>query len=212
MPSHNHHIIPQFCFKHYLEANKHKLSAEERDQVGVYMNSPANLIPLTERDHIKAHALLYEIYGDKRDAGAVQLLMGSFTEAKKLWKQAGAYGDSHRKEATHALLKSEGRHFWDPQFQKQQAQKRIQKEDALLTRSEGGKKGGRNRNLNVAIKKEDKYLFLYNEEPYLCIFNCETGGDALKQLHSAIPTKLQRVTPLLKGDRGTLNGWSCKKL
>lgn len=76
----------------------------------------------------------------------------------------------------------------------------------------GGKVGGRNRNLNRAITKNDRYLFLFENKPVLCVFNCETGGDVLKILHSFKQTKLQRVSQLLKGERKTLNGWSCECL
>lgn len=88
----------------------------------------------------------------------------------------------------------------------------MQKENALHIRSEGGKIGGRNRNLNIAIKKEDRYLFLFNNNEYLCVWNCETGGDVCKVLQSAIRTNCVRVTPLLNGQRKSLYGWSCIKL
>lgn len=46
----------------------------------------------------------------------------------------------------------------------------------------------------------------------LCIINCETGQDVLNELNKFAPTALQRVTPLLKGERKWLHNWSCKKL
>jgi hypothetical protein len=102
--------------------------------------------------------------------------------------------------------------LWDPEFQKAQALKSMQKEDALVTRRQGGKKGGRQRNLNVAITKQDRYCFCFEKQPFLCIFNCETGGDVLKQLQMAKPTGLSRATLLLNGKRKSLYGWSCEKI
>nr|YP_009184809.1 putative HNH homing endonuclease [Jenufa perforata]ALO62927.1 putative HNH homing endonuclease [Jenufa perforata] len=196
---HVHHIIPRFCFDFFLQESYKQTNLVE------YRDSPANLIRLSLKDHIKAHQLLYEIYGDKRDASAVKLLTGQTSDAVKLWRQAGA-------EATHKLLKAKGSHFWSPEFQKIQVAKSLQKENALQSRSEGGKKGGRKRNINIAIKKDDRYLFFFKEKEYLCIFNCETGGDIVRILNKAIFTNLKRVTPLLKRQRKSLYGWSCEKL
>jgi len=53
----------------------------------------------------------------------------------------------------------------------------MAKSDALIVRSQGGKKGGYNRNKNRVIKKSDKVLFLFNQKPLVCIFNCQTGED-----------------------------------
>lgn len=137
---------------------------------------------------MKAHELLFEIYGDARDAGAAQILTGQMSEALVFWKRAGA-------EATHALLKARGSNFWSPEFQTILASRSMQKKDALLTRSKGGKKGGRTRNLNIAIKKEDRYLFFYDKKQYVCVFNCETGGDVCRILNAAVPSNLKRATP-----------------
>jgi len=49
-------------------------------------------------DHIKAHELLFEIYENPRDFGAIQLLNGNFSEATKTWRQLGA-------QASHAIQK-----------------------------------------------------------------------------------------------------------
>lgn len=57
------------------------------------------------------------------------------------------------------------------------ASRSLQKLDALETRSKGGRKGGRTRNLNRVITKNDRYLFYFEGTPVLCIFNCNTGTD-----------------------------------
>jgi hypothetical protein len=75
----------------------------------------------------------------------------------------------------------------------------------------------RQTNLNIAIIPSERYLFFFNKEPVLCIFNCETGGDVVKvlnqfefQLFGEI--KIARVTALLKGERKIAYNWSCKKI
>lgn len=66
---HVHHIIPQYVL------NK---TADGR----AYMNSPENLIVLSEEDHIKAHTLLFEIYGNQNDKGACLMLKGAMNESR----------------------------------------------------------------------------------------------------------------------------------
>jgi hypothetical protein len=47
---------------------------------------------------------------------------------------------------------------------------------------------------------------------YFQLFNGFLRRDVLNELNKAIPTGLKRATPLLKGSRRNLNGWSCIKL
>ena len=192
--THLHHVIPKYWFGD---------TAEEQ----AYCNSPGNLIRLSRADHIKAHELLYEVYQNPQDQGAVQLLRGNTEEGLKVLRTLGANAD-----LWHRILEAEGKNFWDPEFQKEMAKRSLARPDALELRSKGGKIGGKNRNKNVAITKKDKYLFLYNKIPILCIINCETGGEVLEVLNNFKTTPLQRVTPLLKGERQSLYSWSCEKL
>lgn len=83
----------------------------------------------------------------------------------------------------------------------------MAKPNARGLRSQAGKKGGYNRNKNRGIKKNHKVLF--KKKPFLCVFNCQTGGDVLQILQAAKTTKLQRVSPILNGSRLSLYGWSC---
>jgi hypothetical protein len=190
---HVHHIIPKHWFNHDSQAEK------------LYCESEENLIYLSLADHIKAHELLYEIYKRPQDKGAVLMLQGDKKESRLIWRQLGA-------KAVNEKLKNEGSNFWNSEFQTEMASRSLARPDAKEIRSKGGQQGGRIRNLNRAIKANDRYLFYYNNEPVLCIFNCETGGDVLKTLHEFKKTPLQRATPLLNGSRKTLNGWSCEKL
>lgn len=48
------------------------------------MDSSENIILLSLEDHQKAHQLLFEIYRDVRDKGAVNLLTGRCSKAIKL--------------------------------------------------------------------------------------------------------------------------------
>lgn len=92
------------------------------------------------------------------------------------------------------------------------AARSMARPDAREIRSKGGKVGGRVRNQDRIITADDCYLFSYNGEEVLVIVNCRTGGEVLEQLNLYQPTKLQRVTPLLNGQRKSLHGWSCVKL
>lgn len=190
---HKHHIIPRYWF---CGTSKEELA---------YCDSQENLVILSLEDHIRAHELLYEIYGRPQDEAAVQMLRGNKEESVRLWRKLGA-------AVTHEILKSEGITFWNKDFQKEMATRSKARPDALETRSKGGLVGGRNRNLNRVITVSDRYIFFYNNEPVLCVLNCQTGGDVLKELHSFKKTSLQRVTPLLDGSRKKLNGWSCEKI
>jgi hypothetical protein len=188
--THVHHIIPKYLFKN------------EYDYV---YNSDFNLIVLSLEDHIKAHELLFQLYKDEKDRGAVLLLKGNRTEAVKIWKQAGA-------RVTNAKMRLERKTMFDTVWQAEMAQRSLARPDALEIRSRGGTLGGRNRNIGRAVCSKDRYVFLRDGEEYMCTFNCSTGGDVLRELNKAVPTKLQRVTPLLNGSRKNLHGWSCKKL
>lgn len=170
-----------------------------------FCNSSENLIYLTVEEHVKAHQILYELYGKAADNAAVQMLQGDKAESRRIWRAEGA-------KAVHKKLKAEGRTLWDKKYQKEMSDRSMSRPDALLTRSEGGKKGGRTRNLNRAITKFDRYLFYFNDKPVLCCLNCETGGDVLRQLHAFKQTNLIRASQLLNGSRKSLHGWSCEKL
>jgi hypothetical protein len=189
---HCHHIIPKYWFN-------------DNPKYLNYMNSDANLIFLTQDNHIKAHEILYDIFGDPRDLGAVALLKGITFEASIEYKRAGAY-------ATHLVLKKAKKNLWSSEKQKRNAAKSMARNDAYLIRSLGGKQGGYNRNINRVITKNSKVLFCFEGIPFLCVFNCQTGGDVLKELQKAKKTNLTRVSPLLTKKRKTLYGWSCSSI
>jgi hypothetical protein len=192
---HLHHILPKHLFD---------LSDPEEQ---LYCESEENKVLLSIEDHITAHMLLYTIYRHPQDKGAVLLLNGQMSGARKVWRKLGA-------EATHCLLKLQGRNFWNSEFQKEMAVRSMARPDALLTRSAGGKIGGRTRNLNRVITASDRYLFYYKNQPVFCVFNCQTGGDVVRILQS-YPEKEKypgRVSGLLNGSRRSLYGWSCEKI
>lgn len=173
------------------------------------MESSENLIKLSREDHIQAHQLLFEIYEDNRDQGAVYMLSGRTDEALKIFHQQGA-------AANHKLLKKEGRNFWNSKFQKEMAKRSMDNPKAIIIRSEAGKIGRKMRKSGIAINKKDRYLFFFKEDPLICVLffflNCETGGDIVRILNQIQPSNLQRVTELLKGTRKVAYGWSCKKI
>lgn len=92
------------------------------------------------------------------------------------------------------------------------AAKSMARTDSHLIRSLSGKQGGYNRNINRVITKNSKVLFFFEGVPFLCVFNCQTGGDVLKELQKAKKTNLTRVSPLLTKKRKTLYGWSCSPI
>ena len=58
-----HHIVPRHHYKN------HKLSPET-------FNLPQNLVELTFEDHVKAHQLRFEVYGEYADQVAVKSMKG----------------------------------------------------------------------------------------------------------------------------------------
>ena len=195
-----HHIIPQYVFN--------KSSATDEDLA--FRDSTDNLIELSTEDHILAHELLYEVYGNIQDKGATKLLQGLKNESRHIWKILGA-------EASHLVQKEKGKNFWDKGFQKEMAKRSMEKPDALETRRAGGKKGGRNKSIDVTIKAHERFVFSFKEKEVLCIQNCQTGGDVLKELKkyekiTNQETSIDRATPLLTGDRKLAYGWSCQKI
>jgi hypothetical protein len=192
---HTHHIIPMYVFR--TTTNFEDLA---------FLNSPENLIKLSVKDHIRAHELLFEIYENSRDFGAIQLLTGNLEKAEKTWRILGA-------KASHKAQKKRKKQFWDPDFQIEMARRSINKPDAREVRSAGGKKGGITAKLNIAIKAHERFVFSYEGNEIVCVMNCQTGTEVLRVLQAIQPTtKLSRATALLKGSRKSLYGWSCHKL
>lgn len=189
---HTHHIIPKYLLKSTPEES-------------YFCDSKQNLILLSIEDHLTAHEIFANLYPDYRNQGAIDLLKGQCNEASKKWKQAGAY-------ASHEEQRKNQTGFWDVQKQTDRARRSMLRPDALEIRSEGGKKGGRQRWLNKAITESDRYVWSYKGEPVVCTINCQTGGDIVTELQKVIPTPLKRVTPLLNGTRSTSYSWSCKKI
>lgn len=168
-----HHVVPKFVIRDYLRDNALTLSPVEVKEILAFQESPNNLITLTEPDHIEAHVIMFDIYGDPRDKGAINLLLGGLDNAKTEWRGAGAY-------AAHAKQRAAKTGFWDSETQKILAARSMTKPNALDTRSLGGKDGGRNRNKDRAISLHHRYEVSYKGKPVFCVINCETGGDVLK--------------------------------
>lgn len=102
---HVHHIIPKYVLKHTAEGL-------------AYMNLPENLLVLSEEDHIKAHVLLYEVYGNKDDQGACHMLKGAMSESRQIWRELGA-------RAVHAILKEKGATVYSAEWQKEMATRSL---------------------------------------------------------------------------------------
>jgi hypothetical protein len=198
--THMHHIIPKHMFGD---------SSEELE----YCESPDNLIKLSVADHVTAHQLLFGIYKYQADKGAVLMLQGDKEASRKIWRTLGA-------RAVHRLSKEKGAEqtFWNKDFQKEMAQRSMARPDALQIRSAAGKLGGQKRNQGRAIKLAERFEFSFEGAPVLCIFNCDSGTLVLEELNKfekkqkKQKTKLSRVSPLLKGTKKNLHGWSCRKI
>jgi hypothetical protein len=146
-----HHIIPKYAFGNTPEDI-------------AYKDSEDNLIKLSLQDHRKAHELLYEIFHNKQDLGAIKMLSGDLVESRRIWRQLGA-------EATHRIQKEQNKTFFNSEFQKEMSRRSLDRPDALKIRSKGGKVGGTNRNLDRVIMTNDRYVFSYENVEVLCILN-----------------------------------------
>ena len=190
---HLHHIIPKFMLN---------VTQEEKN----YCDTAENVILLSVDDHRTAHSLFADLYEDPRATGAILLLAGELEQSRAEWQKAGAY-------ASHLVQQLNETGFWDKKAQRERAFRSLDKADARETRSRGGKIAGAKRWKDVAIQKDKRYVFSHEGKELLCILNCETGGDVVRELDRCIPnTGIQRVTPLLNGSRKTASGWSCQKI
>jgi hypothetical protein len=187
-----HHIVPRHHYK------SHNLSWETFDL-------PENLVVLTFDDHVKAHELRFEVYGEYADKLAFTRMKGMEKEGFQAFQQAGG-------QAVNRLLKEKGSMMFDSSFQKEMAKRSMARPDARAIRSAGGKKGNQKRHQNVTVRKEDHYLWYFQNKPFLCTYGFDNGGDLLRELFKAKETPLLRVTPLIKGEKCSLHGWSCEKL
>lgn len=187
-----HHIVPKHHYRtHHLNKST--------------FNLPTNTVRLTFEDHLKAHELRYEVYNEYGDLSAFKRMSGLQQEGMRAMQQAGG-------QAVNLKYKEEGRFMHNSDWQKEMAKRSMSRSDALQIRSEGGKKGGRKRHENRVVRMEDRYEWLVEGQPFLCTFNFNSGGDLLRALQAARPTNLQRVSPLLNGERARLHGWSCRKI
>jgi hypothetical protein len=104
------------------------------------------------------------------------------------------------------------------------AARSMARPDAREIRSKAVKIGGRKRNVGRVIKKGDRYVFFYKNNPIICIYACETGGEVVDVLREIPLTEIDmyghesrvrvpdRVTQLLNGERFTALNWSCEKV
>lgn len=187
-----HHIVP----RHHYKA--HKLNWETFDLA-------ENRVRMTFEDHVKAHELRFEVYTEYGDKAAFERMKSLNEEGMRAMQQAGG-------QTVNIQFKQEGRLMHDPQWQREMSRRSMARSDALQIRSEGGKKGGRKRQENRIVRVEDRYEWFVDGTPFLCTFHLNSGGDLLKALHNARPTNLQRVSPLIYGQRKNLHGWSCRKI
>ncbi len=201
-----HHVVPRHHYKSF------GLDVETFDL-------PENRVPVTFEDHIKAHEIRFQehivfqlaivdrlgVYGEFGDKVAFTRMKNMQAEGMRAMQQAGG-------QAVNRQFKQEGRLMHDPEWQREMGRRSMARADALQIRSEGGKVGNRKRHKNRTVRKDDRYLWLVDGQPFMCTFGFDNGGDLLKALHQARPTGLQRVSQLIRGSRKFLYGWSCQKI
>lgn len=187
---HIHHIVPRHHYK------VHQLPWES-------FNLPANLVKLSFEDHIKAHELRYEVYEEAGDKIAALSMKGLKEEGMLLMQREEG-------RAVNVKLKEEGRLMHDQNWQCDMAKRSMARPDALEIRSQAGQKGSKVRHQNRIISKKDRYLWFFRGEAFLCTFGFDNGGDLTRELNKAKGTKLLRVSPLIRGERKSLHGWSCE--
>lgn len=197
-----HHVVPRHHYK------THRLDPSTLDL-------PANLVRIDRcsyfttcfafEDHVKAHELRFEVYGEYGDKVAFKRMQGLTEEGMRAMQQAGG-------QAVNVKFKNEGRLMHDPEYQREMARRSMARADALEIRSQGGKKGGKKRQANRILRAEDRYEWSFQGVPFLCTFDLNSGGDVLRILNAAQPTNLVRVSQLITGERKRLYGWSCRKL
>jgi hypothetical protein len=194
-----HHIFAPHVFK---SLQKEGFVGYERFEHMLF-----NLVPLTYKQHVEAHRLLYEIYGFNADRTA-HLLMSNQTENGWISSRIdGAYA-CHKKQRENLTG------FADHSLQKHKALLSLEKDRLNLydARSRGGKTSGQMRWKNHLIQPEDRFLVFYEKKPVFCILNCATGGQIIDVFHHYQKTPIQRVTRLLKNSKNSLNGWSLQKI
>lgn len=189
-----HHVVP----RHHYKNKTHGLDSSTLDL-------PANLVRMNFEDHVKAHELRFEVYGEYGDKVAFKRMQGLTEEGMRAMQQAGG-------QAVNVKFKKEGKLMHDPEYQREMARRSMARADALEIRSQGGKKGGKKRQANRILRIEDRYEWSFQGVPFLCTFHLNSGGDVLRILNAAQPTNLTRVSQLITGEWKRLYGWSCRKL
>ena len=187
-----HHIVPRFHYK------KHALDTSTFDK-------PNNKVTLSYKDHVHAHELRYQVYKEAGDKAALLTMSGLTEDGFRAMLRAGA-------EATNELMKRQGRTVFNINWQKEMGRRSMALPNALETRSKGGKTSMKNQNTGRIIRKEQRHLWSYNGQPFLCTFNFDLTSELLLLLNKAKPSKLKRISPLLKGTRRTAYGWSVQEI
>ncbi|ATW62840.1 homing endonuclease [Synechococcus phage S-CBWM1] len=95
--------------------------------------SEANVVICSIEDHIKAHRIRYEVYGERGDKFAVSMMTGRLRIGDKVVATLGAY-------STHEVCKENKTGFWSSETQRKNALKGDTPE-VLQKKSEGGKRG-----------------------------------------------------------------------
>jgi hypothetical protein len=95
---------------------------------------PNNMVECILKDHIQAHKIRYEVYGETGDLTSVNMMTGRVKAGgDSVVPVLGAY-------ATHEVCKKNRRGFWDPHQQRKNALKGNTPE-VKAKKGEGGKRG-----------------------------------------------------------------------
>lgn len=149
-----------------------------------FCESAENKIRLSVSDHILAHTLLYAIYGQFFDLCAVKMLNKQFTEVGQLIALMGA-------AASHKKQKELGIGFYDPIFlNKLQRAKHWEK----------------------TVKCSDVYDWFFKGQYVVTITGQGMVCDIIQILNTYHPTKISRLSRLIKGEIQSSYEWTCKKI
>lgn len=190
IPLQKHHIIPKYCFK---------------DTPSLFMETSANLVLLSKEDHTKAHQILFEIYGDQRDLGAVCMLSErtETEEGLRIFHQQGAV-------TVHKLLKKEERNFWSKDWQEEMLAQKKADSNILAIQGKSVSKRWDGR----IISEEDQIVWsflLRMGEETLCSLWCSLGKDIDIELQKIHPSKTE-VSKILSGKNKSSGGWTLKRV
>lgn len=191
-----HHIVPRFHYRN------HQLDQSTFDE-------EINRVQLSYEDHVISHKIRFEVSQESGDQVAFLRMTGheeeGFEEGFIAMLRAG-------QQAMVAGLRREGRMFFNPEWQREMANRSMARPDALETRSQGGRTARALQNRGRVINKNDRYEWSWKGKTFMCTFDFDQTSELLKVLTTVQESRIKRISPLLNGSRKVASGWSVQKI